>query len=226
MSLVDPLLNEDKAFMFSEENQKRAQDILSKYPENRRAAATLPLLDLAQRQEGWLSKSVIESVAEIVGSAPIRVYEVASFYTMFYLKPMGKHVVQVCSTTPCWLKGSDEITEACQKKLGIGFGETTKDGKFSLLEVECLGACVNAPMVQINDDYYEDLTPDMMEVLLEDLAQGRKPKVGSQIGRKGSEPLDDKKLNDMQREIASSKNISLEGVAPKSAKEGGDRHAS
>ena len=105
MSLVDPLLNEDKAFMFSEENQKRAQDILSKYPEDRRAAATLPLLDLAQRQEGWLSKSVIESVAGIVGSAPIRVYEVASFYTMFYLKPMGKHVVQVCSTTPCWLKG-------------------------------------------------------------------------------------------------------------------------
>jgi NADH-quinone oxidoreductase subunit E len=120
--------------------------------------------------------------------APIRVYEVATFYTMFNTKPVGKHLVQVCRTTPCWLRGSDELTHTCQKKLGIGLKETTADGLFTLVEVECLGACVNAPVVQINDDFYEDLDPAALERVLDALARGEKPKIGSQTGRQGSAP--------------------------------------
>jgi NADH-quinone oxidoreductase E subunit len=130
----------------------------------------------------------MDMIAGMLEMAPIRVYEVATFYTMYNLKPVGKHLIQVCRTTPCWLRGSDGITDACKKKLGIGLKETTKDGKFTLVEVECLGACVNAPMVQVNDDFYEDLTPLSMEKLLDELAAGRKPKVGPQINRLNSAP--------------------------------------
>ena len=119
---------------------------------------------------------------------PIRVYEVATFYTMFNLQPVGRHHVQVCTNLPCWLRGSDEIVETCRRKLGIGIGETTADGLFTLSEAECLGACVNAPMVQIGDDYYEDLSPESMETILDALARGETPKAGSQIGRRGAEP--------------------------------------
>jgi NADH-quinone oxidoreductase subunit E len=117
---------------------------------------------------------------------PVRVYEVASFYTMFNLKPVGENFVQICTTTPCWLRGSDGIVHTCKRKLGIGMNETTPDGKFTLREVECMGACVNAPMVQINDDIYEDLTPETMEIILDALKKNQKPKVGSQTGRRGS----------------------------------------
>lgn len=114
----------------------------------------IPLLDLAQRQQGWLPISAMHKVAEVLGLPNMRVYEVATFYTMFLRKPTGTYHVQVCTTTPCWLKGSDEILDACKRKLGIGVGETTKDMKFTISEVECLGACVNAPMIAVNDDYY------------------------------------------------------------------------
>lgn len=177
------------SFAFSPENERRVRTILAKYPPDRKQSAVLPLLDLAQRQAGgWLPKAAMDHVAAVLDMAPIRVYEVASFYTMFNLKPVGTHLVQVCRTTPCWLRGADELTETCKKKLGIGLRETTADGQFTLVEVECLGACVNAPVVQINDDYYEDLDPARLEAVLDALARGEKPEIGSQTGRQGSAP--------------------------------------
>jgi NADH-quinone oxidoreductase subunit E len=176
-------------FSFTAENEARAKTICARYPEDRRASATIALLDLAQRQnDGWLSREAIEFVAQYLEVAPIRVYEVASFYTMFNLKPVGKHFIQVCRTTPCWLRGSDGLTNACKKKLGVGIGEVTEDGMFSVVEVECLGACANAPMVQINDHYYEDLTPQRMEEIIDELRAGEEVKVGSQTGRLASAP--------------------------------------
>lgn len=177
-------------FEFSAENLAKAQKHIAKYPKGRQRSAVLPLLDLAQRQAGgWLPKAAMDHVALLLEMPAIRVYEVASFYTMFNLEPVGKHLVQVCRTTPCWLRGSDTITEACQKKLGITLGETTDDEQFTLVEVECLGGCVNAPLVQINDDYYEDLSPESMESLLDDLRAGRPVTKGSRIGRQCSAPL-------------------------------------
>jgi NADH-quinone oxidoreductase subunit E len=180
---------QSEGFSFTAENEARAKTICARYPEDRRASATIALLDLAQRQNGgWLSREAIEFVAEYLEVAPIRVYEVASFYTMFNLKPVGKHFIQVCRTTPCWLRGSDGLTSACKKKLGVGIGEVTEDGMFSIIEVECLGACANAPMVQINDHYYEDLTPQRMEEIIDELRAGEEVKVGSQTGRLASAP--------------------------------------
>lgn len=176
-------------FVFTDENLQRARDIIAKYPEGRQASAVLPLLDLAQRQnENWLPRAAMDYVADLLEMPRIRVYEVATFYTMFNLSPVGKHFVQVCTTTPCWLKGSDDIVDACRRKLGIDIGETTDDGRFTLVEVECLGACVNAPMMQINDDYFEDLTPETVESLLDAVARGEKPRPGSQSGRRTSCP--------------------------------------
>lgn len=179
----------EKSFAFTAENLARAKAIIAKYPEGRQASAVVPLLDIAQRQtDNYLSLAAMDYVAEILSMPPIKVYEVATFYTMFNRQPVGKNFVQICTTTPCWLRGSDAIVKACKDKLGIGIGETTADGNFSLVEVECLGACVNAPMVQINDDFYEDLTPEIMSKLLDDLAAGKKPAEGSQTGRRGSAP--------------------------------------
>jgi NADH-quinone oxidoreductase E subunit len=177
------------SFVFDKSNAARVKEHLAKYPKDRKESAVIPLLDMAQRQLGGsLNQSAIEHVGELLGMPPIRVQEVASFYTMLNLKPVGHHHVQVCTTTPCWLRGSDEILDTCKKKLGIDAG-VTQDGKFSLIEVECLGACVNAPMVQINDDYYEDLTPASMKKLLEDLAQGQTPQAGPLVHRQTSAPL-------------------------------------
>ena len=174
-------------FAFTADNMARAKQIIAKYPAGRQASALIPLLDIAQRQhDNWLPRSAMDYVGDMLEMPPIRVYEVATFYTMFNLAPVGRHFIQVCRTTPCWLRGSDGITKTCRDKLGVELGETTPDGKFTLKEVECLGACVNAPMVQINDDYYEDLTPESMARLIDDLAAGRKPSVGSQSGRQGS----------------------------------------
>jgi NADH-quinone oxidoreductase E subunit len=175
-------------FAFSAENRAEADRIIAKYPQGRQASAVLPLLYLAQRQEGWVPRVAMDVIAGILDMAPIRVYEVATFYTMFNLQPVGKYHIQVCRTTPCWLRGADQMSDTCKKKLGIGLKETTKDGKFSLIEVECLGGCVNAPVVQINDDFYEDLDPKKLEWLLDELAAGRKPPYGSQTGRQGSAP--------------------------------------
>lgn len=184
------------SFAFSPENLTRAQTIIGHYPADRKASAVLGLLDLAQRQSGgWLPRAAMDYVAEMLEMAPIRVYEVGTFYSMFNLKPVGKFHIQVCRTTPCWLRGSDDLTQSCEKKLGIGLHEVTPDGMFSLIEVECLGACVNAPMVQINDDYYEDLDPARLEAVLDALARGEKPSIGSQTGRQGSAPEDGPKTH-------------------------------
>ncbi|MEG3618049.1 NADH-quinone oxidoreductase subunit NuoE [Magnetovibrio sp. PR-2] len=177
-------------FAFSPENLEAAKAILAKYPEGREASATMPLLTLAQRQnDNWLPREAMDVVADMVGLAPIRVYEVATFYTMYNLKPVGKNFVQVCTNISCLIKGSDDVFKACKKKLGVGNGETTEDGAFTLLEVECLGACVNAPMMQINDDYYEDLTGETTEKVLDALAKGEQPTTGVQSGlRVGCQP--------------------------------------
>ncbi len=176
-------------FTFTPETMEQAKQVIERYPEGRQASATIALLDLAQRQNGgWLPVEAIEYVANFLEIAPIRVHEVASFYSMYNLKPVGTHFIQVCRTTPCWLCGSDGITQACLDTLGIGLGETTEDGLFTVVEVECLGACANAPMVQINDDYYEDLTPERMAEMIGDLKDGKPVPTGSQTGRQGSCP--------------------------------------
>ena len=178
-----------QGFSFTAENAQRAETICARYPEGRKASATIALLDLAQRQNGgWLSPEAIEYVAQYLDVAPIRIYEVASFYSMFNMKPVGKYFIQVCRTTPCWLRGSDGITEACKKKLGVGLREVSDDGLFSVIEVECLGACANAPMAQINDHYYEDLTPERMVEIIDRLRAGEDVPVGSQTGRLSSAP--------------------------------------
>ena len=176
-------------FAFTEEYRARAEELIARYPAGRQASAVLPLLDLAQRQYGgWLPRAAMEHVAEMLAMPRIRVLEVATFYTMYNLGPVGRHRIQVCTTTPCWLRGSDEVVAACRDKLGIGFGETTADGLFTLQEVECLGACVNAPMIQVNDDYYEDLDAESTRAILEALAKGETPQAGPQNGRHTSEP--------------------------------------
>ncbi len=178
-----------ETFAFTPENLKKATAAIAKYPDGRQSSAVMPLLDLAQRQsDGWLPKAAMDTVAEMLEMPPIRVYEVATFYTMYNLKPVGKHHVQVCTNLPCWLRGSDGVVGACRKSLGIDFGMTTEDGMFTLSEVECLGACVNAPMMQIGDDYYEDLDAKSTGSILDELKAGGKPKPGPQRGRHGSEP--------------------------------------
>ncbi|QHD65317.1 NADH-quinone oxidoreductase subunit NuoE [Neorickettsia findlayensis] len=145
-------------FWFSDENSQEVARILAKYPASCKRSAVLPLLHLVQKQhENWIPIAAMDHVAQLLGLPAIKVYEVASFYSMFNTAPVGKHTIRVCRTTPCWLKGSDCLTEAAKRELGIKVGHTTDDNKFSLDEVECLGACVNAPVVQINDDYFENL---------------------------------------------------------------------
>lgn len=176
-------------FVFTAEMKAKADAHIAKYPAGRQQSAVMPLLDLAQRQNGgWLSKEALAHVADVLGMPVMRVYEVASFYTMYNLQPVGKNLVQVCTTTPCWLRGSGDVVAACEKHLGIAVGETTADGKFTLREVECLGACVNAPVVQVADDYYEDVAASHVPGLLDALARGETPKAGSLIGRQTSAP--------------------------------------
>jgi NADH-quinone oxidoreductase E subunit len=192
---VGPTAAEAGPFTFTSENLKAAQAIIGKYPSGRQASAVMPLLDLAQRQVGgkdgggWLPRAAMDYVAGLLDMPPMRVYEVATFYTMYNLRPVGKHHVQICTNLPCWLRGSDRILGACVEALGITMGQTTEDGKFTLSEAECLGACVNAPMIQINDDYYEDLDEISTLSILSELKVGGTPKTGSQIGRKSCEPV-------------------------------------
>jgi NADH-quinone oxidoreductase subunit E len=177
-------------FNFTSENLEQAKAHIAKYPPGRQASAVLPLLWIAQYQNGgWLPRAAMDYVAELLAMAPIRVYEVATFYTMFNLRPVGRYLLQACTTTPCWLRGSDAVVEACERKLGISMGGTTPDGLFTLVEVECLGACVNAPILQVNDDFYEDLDGPATETLLDALREGKPPPPGSVIGRHGSEPV-------------------------------------
>ena len=179
---------------WSPANAEAAKIVVARYPEGRQASAVMPLLDLAQRQvgedtntQGWLPIPVMEAIATQLGMAYIRVLEVASFYTMYNLSPVGRYHVQVCGTTPCMLRGLDDVLAAC-KNHGLQKGKTTPDGLFTLTEVECLGACANAPMVQINDDNFEDLTYDSMTAVLDALARGESPKPGPQIDRQTSAP--------------------------------------
>lgn len=185
-----PPLEQPASFEFTPENMRVAEAHIAKYPPGRQASAVLALLDLAQRQSGgWLPRAAMDQVAQILGMAPIRVYEVGSFYTMFNLQPVGHWLLQACTTTPCWLRGSDAVVEACRRNLGVGVGGSTQDGLFTLVEVECLGACVNAPILQVNDDFYEDLDGPSTEALLDALRAGNPPPPGSVIGRHGSEPV-------------------------------------
>jgi NADH-quinone oxidoreductase subunit E len=184
-----------EGFQWTDDNARRAKEIISWYPEGRQASAVIPLLDLAQRQvgaetqtQGWLPIPVQEYVARELDMAPINVLEVVTFYTMFNLAPVGRFHVQVCGTTPCMLRGSDDVFAACEKR-GLRKGHTTEDGLFTLTEVECLGACANAPMVQINDDNYEDLTEQSMGAILDALAAGQSPKPGPQVDRQTSCPV-------------------------------------
>lgn len=175
------------------------EEIFSRYPKGREHSGIMPLLDLAQRQVaetgpygdyptggGWIPQAAMDKIAELCGVANMKVYEVATFYSMYNLEPVGKYLVQLCTTTPCWLCGSSDVVKACTDNLGIGMGQTTADGYFTLMEVECLGACSNAPMVQINDEYFEDLTADTMNNILESLKKDVMPPSGPQNGRNGS----------------------------------------
>ncbi|MGZ2411489.1 NADH-quinone oxidoreductase subunit E [Sphingomonas sp. F9_3S_D5_B_2] len=184
-----------EGFQWTAENSRSAREIIARYPEGRQVSAVIPLLDLAQRQvgaetqtQGWLPIPVMEFVARELDTTYIRVLEVATFYTMFNLAPVGRFHVQVCGTTPCMLRGSDDVLDACYKR-GLQKGHTSEDGLFTLTEVECLGACANAPMVQINDDNYEDLTGESMTAILDALARGETRKPGPQIDRQASCPV-------------------------------------
>jgi NADH-quinone oxidoreductase subunit E len=186
---------EPATFTFDSESESEISTVLAKYPPGKQASAVLPLLYLVQRQmaratgSAWVPRVAMDEVARRLDMAPIRVYEVATFYLMFNTEPVGKYHLQVCTTTPCWLRGSDEIVKSCREATGIkGWKETSADGLFTMTEVECLGACVNAPILQVNDDFYEDLDADRTKALIEALRRGQPPKPGSTIGRQTSAP--------------------------------------
>ncbi|MDE1151202.1 MAG: NADH-quinone oxidoreductase subunit NuoE [Micavibrio sp.] len=180
--------DQPKEFKFSPENMKLVEHHIAKYPKGRQASAVMPLLDIAQRQhDNWIPEVAMEEIARILDMPRIKVFEVATFYTMYNLEPRGKHHLQFCTTTPCWLRGSADVIKACERHLGIKLGETSADGEFTMTDVECLGGCVNAPVVQRNgDEFYEDLTPENVIAVLDGLKNGTKLTVGSQTGRKTS----------------------------------------
>jgi len=169
------------SFAFTPEYLEKAKALIAQYPPGRQASAVIGVLDLAQRQQGWLPRAAMDEVARLLDMAPIRVYEIATFYTMFQLRPKGRYLLQVCTTTPCWLRGSDRVMKACR--------EAADDETFSVQEVECLGGCVNAPVVQINDDFYEDLDEASMRKVLDAFRRGETPKAGPQIDRQASAPV-------------------------------------
>ena len=181
--------NQPDTFDFSAANQKRIEEILKKYPPERKKSAVMPLLDLAQRQhDNWIPNAAIKKIGEILEVPQIKVYEVATFYTMYNLAPVGKYFVQVCTTSPCMLRGSGKIVNLCKKFISEKEGKLSDDKKTSWIEVECLGACVSAPMMQINDDFYEDLTEETATKIFEGIKIDKLPNPGSQKGRVGFEP--------------------------------------
>lgn len=191
-----------QSFAFTLENLEQAKAIIAKYPSGKQQSALMPLLTLAQQQNAnWLPVAAMDYVAALLEIPAMRAYEVATFYTMYNLKPVGRHFIEVCTTTPCWLRGSDDIVKTCKDELGIGIGETTADGEFTLVEAECLCACANAPMIQIGQHYYEDLTAETMRQIIQDLRAGKQPKPGPQNGRNRSEPLGGRKtlLSDVNK---------------------------
>ena len=183
--------NNLEQFEFTKKNLEEVDKIFAKYPDEQKVSAVMPLLDLAMRQiGGWITESAMRYISNLINVPYIRVYEVASFYSMFNLDPIGKNFIQVCTTTSCWLRGSDDILKLCKKYLSIENNQTTKDGLFTLKEVECLGACVNAPMIQINDNYYEELNKDSLLNILNKLKEGKEVNIGPQTKkRKGAEPI-------------------------------------
>ena len=190
-----PAHKEPDSFAFDAESEAKIAIILKRYPEGKQASAVIPLLYLAQRQMGrltqsaWVPRVAMDVIADRLSMPPIRVYEVATFYFMFNMKPIGRHHLQLCGTTPCMLRGSEDVLRACKDAGGLkGVGDTSADGLFTLTEVECLGACVNAPILQIDDDYYEDLDYESAVKLLEAFKRGERPKPGSAIGRQASAP--------------------------------------
>ena len=184
--------NNLEKFEFTEKNLEEVDKIFARYPDEQKVSAVMPLLDLAMRQiGGWITESAMRYISTLINVPYIRVYEVASFYSMFNLKPIGKNFIQICTTTSCWLRGSDDILKLCKKHLNVENNQTTKDGLFTLKEVECLGACVNAPMMQINDNYYEELNKDSLLNILDKLKEGKEVSIGPQTKkRKGAEPID------------------------------------
>jgi NADH-quinone oxidoreductase E subunit len=188
MSNRDLAKDQPASFAFNAEYMALAKKVIAKYPAGRQASAVIPLLDFAQRQEGWVTRAGIETIATMLDMPSIRVLEVASFYTMFNLAPVGKTHIQVCTSLSCALRGSGEVMKACKEKLGIGHGDVTPDHAFSLIEVECAGACVNAPVAQIGDDYFEDLDYASTVKLIDAFKRGEKPKHGSVTGRDNSAP--------------------------------------
>jgi len=190
-----PAHKEPESFAFDAESEAKIATILKRYPEGKQASAVIPLLYVAQRQMGrltqsaWVPRVAMDVIAARLSMPPIRVYEVATFYFMFNMKPIGRHHLQLCGTTPCMLRGSEDVLRACKDAGGLkGVGDTSADGLFTLTEVECLGACVNAPILQIDDDYYEDLDYESAVKLLEAFKRGERPKPGSAIGRQASAP--------------------------------------
>ena len=190
-----PAHKEPDSFAFDAESEAKIATILKRYPEGKQASAVIPLLYVAQRQMGrltqsaWVPRVAMDVIADRLSMPQIRVYEVATFYFMFNMKPIGRHHLQLCGTTPCMLRGSDDVLRACKDAGGVkGVGDTSADGMFTLTEVECLGACVNAPILQIDDDYYEDLNYESTVKLLEAFKRGERPKPGSAIGRMASAP--------------------------------------
>jgi len=175
------------SFTFSKETMEEVRWWIAKYPPERKQSAVIPIMWLVQKQEGWVSEPAIRAIAELLDMPVIRVLEVATFYTMFQLEPVGKHHLQVCGTTPCMLRGSEELKAVCKRRIGAAH-TVTSDGLFSWEEMECMGACVNAPIVAIHDYYYEDLTPDAFEALMDKLARGEKIEPGSAVKRQASAP--------------------------------------
>lgn len=175
------------SFAFSKETMEQVRWWMAKYPPERKASAVIPVMWLVQKQEGWVSEPAIQEIAKILDMPTIRVLEVATFYTMFHLQPVGKHHLQVCGTTPCMLRGSEDLKAVCKRRIGPAHA-VTSDGLFSWEEMECLGACVNAPVVAIHDYYHEDLTPDALEALMDKLARGEKVEPGSAIKRQAAAP--------------------------------------
>jgi NADH-quinone oxidoreductase subunit E len=181
--------DQPSTFAFTPENTAWAQKQITKYPPGKQASAVVPLLWRAQEQNGGhVTEPMMRVIGEMLGMSPIRVLEIATFYTMFNLKPVGQHLLQVCTTTPCWLRGSDDVVAACKKHIHPHAETVSADGKLSWMEVECLGACVNAPVIQVGDDFYEDLDGGRAEGLINDLRNGRPTRPGSQIGRQTSAP--------------------------------------
>jgi NADH dehydrogenase (ubiquinone) flavoprotein 2 len=188
--MSDQDFEQPTSFKFTAKALKIAKEHIAKYPQGRQASAVMPLLDLAQRENGcWLPRVAMDYVAELLEMPRISVYEVATFYTMYNLEPIGKYHVQVCTNLPCLLRGSDKIIDVAKNYFNIAIGETTDDKLFTLMEVECLCACVNAPMMQINDDYYEDLDENSTLNIFTQLRNGKSPKPGSQIARNSCEPI-------------------------------------